>query len=157
MNNLIAGFLQEAGSAKLIDLFLWSDMTGLVDARFQQRTHEGVVILNLSIGPNTLFRGFSQTRRNDIRRAIKSAVSVDFAKSRDDVSAYYAVSVDWTRSRSLPITEEEQFQRIFEPERPGSCFWRAIMAKSSPGSCPDSFRKAWWRWRRAAPFEGRFT
>jgi hypothetical protein len=28
MTNLIAGLLQEAGSAKLIDLFLWSDMAG---------------------------------------------------------------------------------------------------------------------------------
>ena len=46
-------------------------MTGLVAARFHQRTYEGVVILDLSLGPNALFREFSQTRRNDIRRAIK--------------------------------------------------------------------------------------
>jgi hypothetical protein len=41
MSNLIAGLLQEAGSAKLIDVFLWSDMTGLVDACFYQRTYRG--------------------------------------------------------------------------------------------------------------------
>ena len=31
MSNLIAGLLQEARFAKLVDLFLWSDMAGLVD------------------------------------------------------------------------------------------------------------------------------
>jgi hypothetical protein len=117
MNNLIAGLLQESKSAKLVDLFLWSDMAGLVDTRFRQRTYEGVVILDLSLGSNALLREFSQTRRNDIRRAIKCGVSVDFAKSRDDVSAYYTVCVDWTRRRSLPITGEEQFQGIFASRR----------------------------------------
>jgi hypothetical protein len=32
MSNLIAGLLQEAGSAKLIDVFLRSDIAGLVEA-----------------------------------------------------------------------------------------------------------------------------
>jgi len=117
MNNLIAGLLQESKSAKLVDLFLWSDMAGLVAARLHQRTYEGVVILDLSLGPDALFREFSQTRRNDIRRAMKYGVSVDFAKSREDISAYYTVYADWTRSRSLPITEEEQFQGIFASRR----------------------------------------
>ena len=117
MSNLIAGLLQEAGAAKLIDLFLWSDMAGLVDARFNQRAFGGVVMLDLAVGPDTLFRQFSQTRRNDIRRGIKCGVSVDLAKSRDDVSAYYAVYVDWARRRFLPITGEEQFQRIFAARR----------------------------------------
>ena len=131
MNNLIAGLLQEAKSAKLVDLFLWSDMAGLVDARFRQRTYEGVVMLDLSLGPDALFREFSQTRRNDIRRAIKNGVSVDFAKSRDDVSAYYAVYVDWTRRRSLPITGEEQFQESSSRRGgTGVCFSRAITAAS---------------------------
>jgi hypothetical protein len=112
MSNVIAGLLQETGPAKLVDLFLWSDMAELVDARFRQRQNRGVVILDLSAGPDALFRKFSQTRRNDIRRAIKCGVSVDLANSRDDVYAYYAVCVDWARRRFLPITEEEQFQRI---------------------------------------------
>jgi Acetyltransferase (GNAT) domain len=117
MNNLIAGLLQESKSTKLVDLFLWSDLAGLVDARFHQRTYQGVVILDLSLGRDALFLEFSQTRRSDIRRATKYGVSVDFAKSRDDVSAYYAVYVNWTRRRSLPITEEEQFQGIFASRR----------------------------------------
>jgi len=113
MSNLIAGLLQEAGSAKLVDVFLWSDMAGLVDARFRQRPYRGVVMLDLSLGPDVLFRKFSQTRRNHIRKAIKHGISVDFAKSRDDISAYYAVYVDWARHRYWPITREEELQEEF--------------------------------------------
>ena len=113
MNNLIAGLLQEAKSAKLVDLFLWSDMAGLVDDRFRQRTYEGVVMLDLSLGPDAVFREFTKVRRKRIRRAIKHGVTVEPAKSRDDISAYYAVHVDWTRRRSRPIPGEEQFQGLF--------------------------------------------
>src|SRR5205823_6447137 len=63
--------------------------------------------------PDALFREFSKTRRTDIKRAIKEGVSVDAAKSRDDVSGYYAVYVDWARRKALRIIEEEEFQETF--------------------------------------------
>jgi Acetyltransferase (GNAT) domain len=113
MSNLIAGLLHEAGSAKLIDLFLWSDMAGLVDGRFRQRPCRGAVMLDLSSGPDAVFQRFSQTRRNDIRRAIRCGVSVDLAESRDDIMAYYTVYVDWARRRHLQIAGEEEFREEF--------------------------------------------
>ena len=117
MRNLIAGLLQEAGSAKLVDLFLWSDMAGLVDARFRQRPYRGVVMLDLSLGPDALFQKFTKVRRKRIRRAIKYGVSVEPAEGRDDISAYYAVHVDWARRRFWRITGEEQFQEEFSATR----------------------------------------
>ena len=113
MRNLVSGILQEAGSAKLIDLFVWSDMAELVDARFRQRPYRGVVMLDLAPGSDALFRKFSQTRRNDIRRAIRSGVSVDLAESPAHVMAYYAVYVDWARRRRLQIIREEEFREEF--------------------------------------------
>jgi hypothetical protein len=118
MNNLIAGLLQESKSAKLVDLFLWADMVGLVDARFRQRTYEGVVMASLSLGPDAVFREFTKVRRKRIRRAIKYGVTVEPAKSCDDIAAYYAVHVDWTRRRSRPIIGEEQFQALRIGEEP---------------------------------------
>ena len=117
MNNLIAGLLQESKSAKLVDLFLWSEMAGLVDSRFHKRTYEGVVMLDLSLGPDALFQEFTKVRRKRIRRAIKHGVIVEPAKSRDDISAYYAVHVDWIRRRARPIPGEEEFQGLFSSRR----------------------------------------
>jgi lipid II:glycine glycyltransferase (peptidoglycan interpeptide bridge formation enzyme) len=70
-------------------------------------------MLDLAPGPDALFRKFSQTRRNDIRRAIRNGISVDFASSREHVTAYYAVYVDWARRRRLQITGEEEFHEEF--------------------------------------------
>jgi len=112
-SNLIAGLLQEARSAKLVDLFVWSDMSRLVDTRFHQRHCEGVVMLDLSLGPDAVLRKFSANKRTNIKKAIKYGVSVDVAKGRDDVSAYYPVYVDWARRKALPITGEEEFQETF--------------------------------------------
>jgi len=113
MSNLIAGLLQEAQSAKLIDIFIWSDMSQLVDTRFHQKDCEGVVMLDLSLGPDSLFRKFSANKRTNIKKAIKYGVSVDAAKGRDDVAAYYCVYADWARRKALPITGEEEFQETF--------------------------------------------
>jgi hypothetical protein len=113
VNNLIAGLLQEARSANLIDIFVWSDLSPLIDTRFHEKQCEGVVVLDLSLGPDALFRKFSANKRTNIRKAIKYGVSVDVARGRDDVSAYYAVYVDWARRKALPITSEEEFQETF--------------------------------------------
>lgn len=113
MNSLIAGLLQEARSATLVDLFLWSELAGLVDARLRQRHYEGVVMLDLTQGSDAIFRKFSQTRRSDIRKAIKLGVSVDPASSRQDISAFHSVYVDWSRRKRLPFVAEEELQETF--------------------------------------------
>jgi len=113
MRNLVAGLVQEAESAKLVDVFLWSDMTGPVDARFRERRYEGVVMLDLSRGPDALFRKFSANKKINIKKAIKYGVSVDPAKTRDDVCAYYAVYVDWARRKALPVVRQAEFQETF--------------------------------------------
>jgi hypothetical protein len=114
MKDLLAGLLREAGSSKLVDVFLWSDMAGLVDAPFRQKPYRGVFMLDLLQGPDALFRKFTKVRRKRIRRAIKYGVSVEPAKSRDDISAYYSVYVDWApRRRGLPLIDKEQFHEEF--------------------------------------------
>jgi hypothetical protein len=113
MRNLIAGLLQEAESAKLVDFFVWSDMARLVDERFHQKRYEGAVMLDLECGPDALFRKFSANKRTNIKKAIKSGVSVQAARNRDDISAYNAIYVDWARRKSLPIIGEEEFQETF--------------------------------------------
>lgn len=111
--NMIAGLLREAQSAKLLDLYMWSDMDQLFDHRFRRRQCKGVVMLDLGRGPDALFREFSQTRRTDVRRAIRMGVSVDMAGSSDDLSGYYAVYLDWARRKTLPVMGKDEFQETF--------------------------------------------
>jgi hypothetical protein len=113
MTNLIAGLVAEAKAAKLVDLFAWSDMESLVGARFRQKRYEGVAMLDLSVGPEALFRKFSENKRTNIKKAIKYGVSVASAKGEDEISAYYSICVDWSRRKALPIPEEQEFRQAF--------------------------------------------
>jgi len=113
MRSLIAGLLEEAKSAKVVDLFVWSEMAGLVDARFHKRPYEGVVMMDLGQDPNTIFRKFSARRRTDIRRVIKSGVSVGPAETDDDLSEFYAIHREWVRRKGQQAIKEEEFRKIF--------------------------------------------
>jgi hypothetical protein len=114
MANLVAGLVVEAASAKLVDLFVWSDMEALVERRFRQRRYEGVVMLDLSRGPDALFRKFSENKRRNIKKAIKYGVSVAPATSGEEISAYYRICVEWSLRKNLPIQPEEEFRENFE-------------------------------------------
>jgi hypothetical protein len=111
--SLVAGLLAEAASAKLVDLFVWSDMEALVAPRFHRRQYEGVVMLDLTHGPDALFRKFSENKRRNIKTAIRRGVSVESATSVEDVSAYYEICVDWSRRKALPVPHKDEFQQTF--------------------------------------------
>jgi len=113
MASLAAGLVSEAKGAKLVDLFVWSDMESVVPPRFRRRQYEGVVMLDLSRGPDALFRRFSENKRTNIRKAIKYGVSVEPASTPEEISAYYAIYVDWSSRKGLPIASEEEFQQTF--------------------------------------------
>jgi hypothetical protein len=113
INSLVAGLVREGASAKLVDLFTWPDLATLIDPRFRQKPFEGVVMLDLTRGPEALFRKFSSNKKINIKKAIKLGVSVELAKSPDDVSAYYAVYVDWVRRKALPVIPQDEFQESF--------------------------------------------
>jgi hypothetical protein len=113
MASLVAGLVSEAKGAKLVDLFVWSEMECLVPPQFSRQRYEGVVMLDLSRSPDALFREFSENKRSNIKKAIKYGVSVKAATSRDEIAAYYTICVDWSRRKGLPIASEEQFQQTF--------------------------------------------
>jgi len=109
MANVLDGLLLEAASVKLVDLFVWSDIATLVDPRFRKKQYEGVAMLELSRGPDALFRKFSENKRRNIKRAIKYGVSVEPANDPTKVSAYYSICVEWSRRKGLSIPGEEEF------------------------------------------------
>jgi hypothetical protein len=113
MRGLIAGLLEEAKSAKLVDLFVWSEMAELIDARFHKRPCEGVVLMDLPNNPDTIFRKFSTKRRTDIRRLIKSGISVAPAETREDLSAFYGIHLEWARRKGQRAVGEEEFRDTF--------------------------------------------
>src|SRR5271155_3691691 len=114
VTNLVAGLVVEAASARLVDLFVWSDIEALVEPRFRQRRYEGVVMLDLLHGPDALFRRFSANKRTNIKKAIKYGVSVAPARNDDEISDYYKIYVEWSFHKNLLIQSEEEFHENFK-------------------------------------------
>jgi hypothetical protein len=134
IRNLLAGLLQEAKSARLIDFFLWTDLARLVDRRFQEKQCEGVVLLDLTRGPDALFRKFSSNKKLNIKKAIKHGVSVRAAQTSDEIAAYYGVYVDWSRRKGLSVVGLDEFQANFALTNNRQLFLAASDAKIIAGA-----------------------
>jgi len=113
MSNLVAGLGREAQSATLVDVYGWLGTADALDARFCTRRYEGVVMLDLRRGPQALFARFSENKRTNIKKAVKLGVSVDVAEDPEDIAAYHAVYVQWSRRKALPTVAEDVFQETF--------------------------------------------
>src|SRR4029077_7391337 len=69
----------------------------------------GTVVLDLTKGAEEVFKGFSQTRRNEVRRAVKqNLVQVSEVRTLDELAELYEVSKDWHQRKGLaPVPFED--------------------------------------------------
>jgi hypothetical protein len=110
---LMQGLTAEAKSSDLIDVCTWSRNELLARHHFHERQEQGVVMLDLSRGPQALFRDFSENKRTNIKKAIKKGVVVAPAQTTDEISEYYEVYRDWATRKSLPVVDAEEFHETF--------------------------------------------
>lgn len=107
---ILEGLKQEAQRSVVIDVHAWSRIPEMAALGCQETEQSGVVMLDLTVGPDNIFRQFSATRRNDIRKAIKSGVRVDVAESGTDVAAFYDVYCRWASRKGLPIEPWDELE-----------------------------------------------
>jgi len=92
---LAQGFLAEAGAAKLLTVYSWFPLEGFTHYGFRERTLEGVVVLDLTQGPEALFKQLDKKRRNCIRSAMRQPVEIAEASTDEDIAAFHAVYSRW--------------------------------------------------------------
>jgi hypothetical protein len=98
---LVTGLLNEAGSEKLITVYSWIPLDTLSTYGYRCKQEEGVVMLDLTKGPDELFKQFAQSRRTDIRNAIKRGMEVVIAETHEEFKAYYEIYADWCRRKKI--------------------------------------------------------
>jgi hypothetical protein len=77
---------------------------------FNERQEHGVIVLDLRLSADALFRKFVQTGRTDIRNAIKAGVTVDLAAENPDAREAYEVYSDWSARKGLPAQPWEVYK-----------------------------------------------
>ncbi len=111
---LLAGIDELAGDkARLVDIYAWQDISEFADHDMHSRTSNdetSVVILDLKKGADAIFAGFSQTRRNEIRRAIKqAAVEVKELETDAELAEIYKIHCDWNERKG---NEPDTFEKM---------------------------------------------
>jgi len=75
---------------------------------------EGVVMLDLTQGPEGVFKQFDENRRRNIRAAIKHGVEVFEASTSEDFAAAYDVCLAWFRTPRKRIEWNKMSSATFE-------------------------------------------
>ena len=118
--NQVAG-----GSNSLVELHSWQEVPGFDQGMQMRRSSKetSVVVLDLSKGPESVFANFSQTRRNEIRRALRqSIVEVKELETDEELADLYEIYSDWnarkgndsdTLEKMLIAASQRKNRRIF--------------------------------------------
>ncbi|MEZ5346279.1 MAG: GNAT family N-acetyltransferase [Pyrinomonadaceae bacterium] len=99
--------LGSIGDKKLdfIEFYTWDPVPEFVDLGFREKICGGdnsVVMLDLTKGADELFKEFSQTRRNEIRKVIrKGELEVKTLETEDELRELYEIHVDWNKRKEI--------------------------------------------------------
>ncbi|MGH9513718.1 MAG: GNAT family N-acetyltransferase [Terriglobales bacterium] len=115
LDALAGGLLAVAGPAELISVYTWSslELPPFLVHGFKRRQLEGSVVLDLTLGPEALFKNFSKDRRRNIRFAEKNGIEVTLATSAEDIVAAYEVYLAWRQTDRKILQGETTTFEVF--------------------------------------------
>jgi hypothetical protein len=100
---LATGFLQEADNESLLNVYSWTLLDSFRSLGFRHRQLEGDIILDLTLGPDALFKQSHMTRRRNIRFAMRNGVEASPTEAPDDFREYYDVYLRWYSTQRKKI------------------------------------------------------
>ena len=111
---LVDGLFHEAGAEKLITFYSWVPLNTLSKHGYRCHQEEGVVMLDLTKGPDELFKHFAEARRTNIRKSIKRGVEVGICGTTDELRSYYDIYADWCRRKIITPNSFEIMEEAFQ-------------------------------------------
>jgi hypothetical protein len=108
--------LKAAGGAHLeaAEIFSWEPVAEFRELGFQEREYageQGTVVLDLSKGADALFKEFSQTRRNELRRALKrNEVQISEVETLEELRELYQIHREWNARKGNEPDSFEDFE-----------------------------------------------
>ena len=112
---LLAGIETLQGDAGVLSIiYSWDEIPLFANHGMQisQSNEEtSIVVLDLTQGAEAIFAGFSQTRRNEIRRAIKqNAVELKELETEEELAELYQIYRDWNERKGNAPDSFEKMQ-----------------------------------------------
>lgn len=100
---LAKGLLAEADHESLVTVYSWTLLESFHRLGFRHRQLEGNVVLDLALGPQALLKQFHESRRRNIKAAIRNGIEVFQASTREDLLEYYEVYLRWLKTERKKI------------------------------------------------------
>ena len=127
VEKLVEGAIEAAGGEnELITFHSYDKIEAFEDSGFKAHKAEGtyeVVRLNLSEGADEIFKGFSQSRRSDIRKAMRQKkIKVSQVENEDELRQLYEIHKNWCVGKGIKAdtwemmktaNSQPEYQRIF--------------------------------------------
>lgn len=115
LNVLLEGMVEKGGRAlELIDLHTWELVEGAEDLGLSSTVctgNDSIIMLDLSLGADELFKQFSQTRRNEIRKELKKGLIEVREIERDaEIAELYEIHKDWNSRKGSEPDRFEDFE-----------------------------------------------
>jgi len=111
---LLDGIYQLCERPEIIELYAWQETPELSDSGMQVRTstdETSVVMIDLARGADAIFADFSQTRRNEIRKAIRrNIVEVKELETESELAELFKISRDWNARKGTPAGSAAQME-----------------------------------------------
>ena len=113
--NLLEGLKEKGGEhLEVAEFFSWEPIREFEEIGFPSREYsgeQGTIILDLTKGADNLFKDFSQTRRNELRKAIKqNKVHISEVENTDELRELYAIHCDWNKRKGNTPDKFEDFE-----------------------------------------------
>lgn len=118
VGNLVKGVYEKGGTdLEMAELYSWQPVKGFEELGFSFREfgdEKGTVILDLSKGEDELFKDFSQTRRNEIRKAMKqNLVQISEVENLDELAELHEIHRDWCERKGNQPDTFDQMKLAF--------------------------------------------
>lgn len=116
LEQLADGLLAQAAGAKVLSVYTWPSLEfGALRARgFRYRELPGNVVLDLTRGPEALFKEFTKDRRRNIRFAEKNGVQVSEATTLEHVAEAYEVYLHWRKTQRKQVKGDQSTLQTWE-------------------------------------------
>jgi len=139
------GLLEKGGeSLELVDLHTWEQVDGIESLGFRAREcvdADSIIMLDLSLGADAIFKGFSQTRRNEIRKELKKGlIEIRELETDEQIRELYEIHKDWNTRKGNPADPFEDYERAMKQRDNRAVFIAVHEGKIVAGSyfrfCP---------------------
>jgi hypothetical protein len=102
---LVQGLLKESESAELVSVYTWSylKLPNFEARGFRCEELQGNVVLDLTLGPDALFKQFAKDRRRNIRFAEKNGVEISEVTTEKDIADSYEVYSAWRETERKTV------------------------------------------------------